>query len=61
MAELMAKLIRQLAPIEHADINDDPGGVWIFVVKLDVRLPPVAPLAQRKRATQYTRRGMFPF
>jgi hypothetical protein len=37
MAELVAELIRELAPIERTDINDDPGRVWIFVVKPDVR------------------------
>jgi len=39
MAELVAKLIRKLAPIARADIDDDPSSIRIFVVKPDVRWP----------------------
>ena len=51
---LVAKLIGELAPIERADINDDPGGIRIFVVKPDVtvarmcgRRPAILPAAGR--------------
>jgi hypothetical protein len=39
MAELVAELIGELGPIARADIDDDPGGVRIFVMKPDVRWP----------------------
>ena len=37
MAELVAELIRELAPIERADIDDDPSRVWFLFVKPNVR------------------------
>ena len=37
MAELVAELIRELTPIERADIDDDPSRVWFLVVKPNVR------------------------
>ena len=39
MAELVAELIRELTPIERADIDDDPSRVRILFVKPDVRWP----------------------
>jgi hypothetical protein len=37
MAELVAELIRELTPIERADIDDDPSRVWFLFVKPNMR------------------------
>jgi len=39
MAELVAELIGELGPTERTNIDDDPGGVRVFVVQPDVRQP----------------------